>query len=165
MKPSRAIAVLILTAITPAPAPGRADEPDAGSRLALTALEKEWGDAIVKRDAPALRRILAEDYVLTTPDGQVVTREQLLTSLRAPRGDAFVLEDIVNGEATFRVYGDTAVVHARFVLKGRAGGQEVETPFRHTDVFVRQRGHWRCVARQSTRVAEPSGGGPGQAAK
>lgn len=129
------------------------DEP----RGNLLKLEHEWDDAIVRRDAKTLDRILAEDYLLITPDGQVVTKTQLLESLQGPRVDGFELKSITEGETASRVYGNTAVVLGNFTIKGQVAGQEVETPFRHTDVFVRRDGRWRCVSRHSTRiiVAEP----------
>jgi len=132
----------------------RAADPSATERD-LVKLEREWGDAIVHRDAATLARILADDYVLTTPFGQVVTKGQVVESLRIPRDDSFEIKGIEQDDLLARSYGDTAIVYSRFTLKGQAKGKNVATPFRHTDVFVKRDGRWRCVTRQATLIAAP----------
>jgi ketosteroid isomerase-like protein len=152
MKPIPLTAVLILA--TGLPTSGQSVDTAGGPGQTLIRMEYEWGDAIVKRDADALDRILADDYVLTTPEGRVVPKPRILANFRAPRPAAYQVRGIDHDEVDARVYGDAAVVSSRFILKVRAAGRDVETPFRHTDVFVKQRGQWRCVARQATRIAE-----------
>ncbi len=120
----------------------------------LLALEREWNDAIMKRDTMRLDRILAGDYVLTTPEGLIVTKGELLEFFRSPEQEAVEVKGVGHDRTSVRVYGDTAVVISRFTMKVRAGGRPMETPFQHTDVFVKQRGSWRCVARHATRVAD-----------
>jgi len=121
----------------------------------LVKIEREWGDAIVHRDAEAISKILADEYVLTTPFGQVVSKAQLVESLRTPRDDSFQVKGVENQDIFARFYGDTAVVYSRFILKGVAEGKDVATPFRHTDVFVKKDGRWECVTRQATLIAPP----------
>jgi ketosteroid isomerase-like protein len=117
-------------------------------------LEREWSDAIVKREVKVIDRILADDYTLITPEGQMVPKPKILDSFRAPPSTAFVVKTVAHDRMSVRIYGDTAVVTFRFTLKGEARGREVEAPFRHTDVFVKDHGQWRCVVRQATRVVE-----------
>ena len=121
----------------------------------LVKIEQEWGDAIVHHDASTLANILADEYVLTTPFGQVVTKAQMVESLRTPRDDSFKIKEVEQEDVFARFYGDTAVVYSRFTLKGVAAGKDVSTPFRHTDVFVKRDGRWRCVTRQATLIAAP----------
>jgi hypothetical protein len=65
------------------------------------------------------------------------------------------LRGIDHDRMSVRVYGETAVVTERFTTKVVAGGRPVDSLFQHTDVFVKQDGGWRCVARHATRVADP----------
>ncbi len=139
------------------PSSVRGAEKIAETERDLLKLEHDWDKALVQRTPEVLRRILAEDYVLTTPYGQFVTRDQLLESLRTPRPDGFELVAVDHREFSTQLYGDTALLHSRFTLKGRVGTQEVSTPFRHTDVFVKQSGQWRCVSRPATKIATPDG--------
>ncbi len=148
--------IAFLSLLAAFPGRGRAADPvNATPERDLVRIEREWGEALVRHDAATLSRILADEYVLTTPFGQVVTKAQLVESLQIPREDSFVLKAIEQEDFSARLYGDTAVVYSRMKLKGTAAGKEVVSPFRHTDVFVKKDGRWRCVARQATLIADP----------
>ena len=41
-------------------------------------LERDWGDALAKRDLVALDRILGDDHSVITKDGSVLTKAQEL---------------------------------------------------------------------------------------
>ena len=41
-------------------------------------LERDWGDALAKRDLAALGRILGDDHSVITKDGSVLTKAQEL---------------------------------------------------------------------------------------
>ncbi|GAC1474328.1 MAG: hypothetical protein NVSMB9_24480 [Isosphaeraceae bacterium] len=132
------------------------DRPGDSNRI-LTNLEKAWGDAVVKRDTTAIDRTLDDDYILITPEGQLVAKAQVLKSFKSPGNQTFRITGIDLGEMRIRIFGDTAVVSSRFTLKVEAEEGKVETPFRHTDVFVKRPDGWRCVARQATRIRQSYG--------
>ncbi len=151
MKTMPLIAALILAGASSGRGQGADGEADAARELIR--LEREWGDAIVKRDVAAMDRILAEDYVMTSPEGLVVTRGKILEFFRSPRDAPPAITGADNDDISARIYGETAVVSYRFTLKLRSEGRDTESPFRHTDVFVKKDGRWRCVSRQATRIA------------
>jgi hypothetical protein len=80
----------------------------------LIKLENEWGDALVKHEWAFLDQILADDYILTLPDGNVWTKAQFLASLKSGED---VLTAAVADEIKVRVYGDAAVVTGRTTVK------------------------------------------------
>lgn len=129
-------------------------------RETLKRLEREWGDAIVKRDPATIDRIIADDYILTSPEGRLVTKAQILKTFRGPGDPSFVVMDVGLEEMTIRIFGETALVSSRFALKVQSEGRTIETPFRHTDVFVKQKGGWRCESRQATRIRQAYGHDP-----
>ena len=131
---------------------GRAEDPGAQTRRDIASLESDWAEAIESHDPMRLDRILARDYVLTTPDGQLIDKPHLLENFRSPPKAAPVIEEIETLELAIKLYGDTAIVTSRFTLKGRSDGKTFVTPFRHTDIFVKQTGRWQCVSRQATRI-------------
>ena len=155
MMPLASVSIALLALAAALPGRARADDDAPAPERDLVKLEREWGDAIVHRDATTLANILDDEYVLTTPFGQVVTKAQMVESLRTPRDDSFKIKDVEQEDVFARFYGDTAVVYSRFTLKGVAEGKDVSTPFRHTDVFVKRDGRWRCVTRQATLIAAP----------
>lgn len=153
--------LVALTVAGLAPARGQEAAKGGDTEKALKVVEDEWGAAIVKRDGAAMNRILTDDYTLTTPEGRLATKAQILKSLQAPTDPAFVIKGVGLEAMKTRVFGDTAVVSSRFTLKVLADGRTVETPFRHTDVFVKRQGGWRCVTRHATRIRQSYGHDPG----
>ena len=118
---------------------------------ALLGLERQWWDAIVRRDQAFSERIVADDYTFTDPTGAVHDRQ---ADIENARSGAVVIESAQLDDLSVRVYGETAVVTARNTVKGRAMGQDISGPYRFLDVFVRRDGRWQCVASQMTRILQ-----------
>lgn len=123
----------------------------AGAEQELLRLQREWLDAYQKHDAAALERIEAEDFTLTEGDGKVTTKAEDVASLRNAKppqpDDAFDVEDV-----QVRLYGDTAVLIGRVIIKYRNKGQMVAEQYRYTDTYLKRRGKWQVVASQLTRI-------------
>jgi ketosteroid isomerase-like protein len=49
-----------------------------------------------------------------------------------------------------RLYGNTAIVTARALVKGTELGEEFSGPYRFTRVWVRRNGKWVTVSYQAT---------------
>ena len=66
-------------------------------------LERDWGDALAKRDLAALDRILGDDHSVISKDGSVLTKAQEL----AKHSES--ADELVDSEPMkVRVFGDTA---------------------------------------------------------
>ena len=118
----------------------------------LLKLEDEWSQASLKRDAAALQRFYADEYVFIDEDGVVTNRVNELKNLTSGE---FRLESYKFDEMRVRLYGDVAIVTGRNTIKGRWQdiNRDISGPYRFTDVFVRRDGRWQCVSSQSSRVA------------
>jgi len=116
---------------------------------ALANREKEWADAVKRRDAETIGRIQAEEYRFTDPAGRIWTKTQALESIKAGDLviDAFELDDV-----QVNIYGKSAVVTFAITWNGNFRGNDISGPQRMTDVFVKRTGHWQCVASQATRI-------------
>ena len=110
-------------------------------------LERELFDAYQRRDLSGLDRILDDDYVFIAPNGQVRTKEAV-RNFSWPQYERLDVDEI-----RVRVYGEAAIVTARVTLQGQRDKDDVTGVYRNTRVYVRQRGKWRAVSGQSTRVA------------
>jgi ketosteroid isomerase-like protein len=117
----------------------------------LTQMERDWAQAMAKRDQAALDRILAADYSSTNADGEVSTKAQGDADIKAGvlKYDSFVVDDM-----KVRLFGDTAVVTGRSTLKGSYKGKDISGQNRFTDVFVRRDGRWQAVTTHFSRVAK-----------
>jgi ketosteroid isomerase-like protein len=119
----------------------------------LIKLEEEWHNAYVRHDAAPLERILADEYIAISGNGGSSNKAQAIAGLKA---DTTTYEYSTPYDMDMRFYGDTVVVIGRTKEKGRTqNGTEFIVEYRWTDVFVKRKGSWQCVAAQVARVPPP----------
>jgi ketosteroid isomerase-like protein len=112
----------------------------------LTRIEQEWAAALIHKDAGALDRIMAADYVSLTPDQADHTKAELLTSLNS---GSMMFTSIANGKMRVRVFGTTAIVTGSEVEKSSLAGKDTSGHYEWTDVFANRQGAWQAVASES----------------
>ena len=117
----------------------------------LIKLETEWSNAWVKPDIAFLDQILADDWVFTDPDGNVLTKAQDIAAIKSGE---YVFTSAVADEMKVRVYGNAAVVSGRFTAKETLKGKDVSGQVRFTDTFIKRAGRWQCVATHASRIAQ-----------
>jgi hypothetical protein len=110
-------------------------------------LEAQAKEAALRNDAAFAERTLADDYIAIGPLGNVLTKND---SVLARRGGKLHYESIEISERVVRVYGDTAIVTARAVVKGNNLGEDFSGPYRFTRVWVKRNGQWQAVSYQAT---------------
>jgi ketosteroid isomerase-like protein len=111
-------------------------------------LEKEFSQAIVKNDAEAVERFLADDWIIVDPDGGIIDKARFLDVIKS---GALTHEMMESDDTRVRIYQNTAIVTALTTTKGKYSGQAFTTQERATDVFVKQNGRWQCAFSQLTR--------------
>jgi ketosteroid isomerase-like protein len=132
--------------------PAPAKPADAGVEQTLMKIENDMLAALLKKDLATFGKHFAEEAVLTTPDGSVVTKAELLGDLKS---GALVLESSSITDMKVKAHGDTAVVTYITTDKGKYKGQDISGRFRWTDVFVRRGGSWQLVAGHGTPIQAP----------
>ena len=123
----------------------------ADAKQEVLKLEEELGAAILRSDTAKLGHILADEWEVIIPTGEVWTKETALMLLKT---GILAVESGENSDVKVRVYGDTAVVTGRGISKGKYKGVDYSSDERWTDVFVKKDGRWQCVASHSTRIAQ-----------
>jgi len=117
----------------------------------LLKLERAFADAISKNDLESIGRIVADDWIIVDPNGEIVDRTRFFEVIKS----GALTHDIMESEDfRVRVYGESAVVTAITSTKGKFMGQEFSTRERATDAFVKRDGRWQCVLTHLTRFAE-----------
>ena len=126
----------------------------------LTRLEREWADTIKTHSADVVKRVLADDAVMTYPDGTTGTKAD---EVRYAETSAFNAESYEVLESKVTVLdADAAFVTGRSVIKKGtykpADGKTIDISgeYRFTDVFARRNGTWQVVASQATKVVAPT---------
>jgi ketosteroid isomerase-like protein len=114
----------------------------------LLKLEKAFAEAIVKNDLEGIGRLVADDWIIIDPNGEIVDRTRFFEVIKS---GALTHDMMESEDLRIRVYGDSAVVTGVTRTKGKFMGQEFSTQERATDVFVKRDGRWQCVLTHLTR--------------
>jgi ketosteroid isomerase-like protein len=118
------------------PGPGRAR----GVEQLILQIERETMAAIKERDARALSRILADDFIYRNPAGPDLTKAEFLRLVAAV---PVKILSIWGDGLKVHVYGRTAVLTGvqRSRARGADGAEETGAQA-FTDIFVRRKGRW-----------------------
>jgi len=152
------IALLVLVAAQPiftqtrnrAAGQGKVIKPPA-AEAELKRLEREWFDAVVKGDAEALKRVLADDFAALNDDGSVINKAKMIELSQAR---LVKLDEIKTDEFNLRLYGNTAMVTGRatYIRDQKPLGQSshIETWVKRADTAGKFR--WQAVSWVSMRI-------------
>jgi uncharacterized protein (TIGR02246 family) len=117
-------------------------------------LERQWLDAYEQHDSAAMTRIVADDFVITFPNGTLQTKPQLMSMIANPNPSSpkmrFHTEDVKS-----RAYGDTVILMGRVVTEYERDGKPVKEQSRYTDTYVKRNGRWQVVASALSNFEEP----------
>ena len=111
-------------------------------------LNKEYEDAIARRDPSVHERLFAPDYTYTPGNGNFMDRVE---HMKFTKNGGVVVKSLSSEDVRARAYRDTAVVTGLWISVDKRPGQEfVERRIRYILVFVRRGGRWQIVAEQRT---------------
>jgi len=105
-------------------------------------VESEWGDAFEQRDFAALDRIMADEYILTDPLGNVRGKAESLAALKT---NEVLFESTKSDNVHVRINGDTALVTGRSTFRGRYRGWSMAGRYQYTDILVKRGDSWQAV--------------------
>ncbi len=117
-------------------------------------IEREIGQANIRRNKAYFERIEADELIFTDSSGGITTKAEDVASLDKPAGDFKLLSYEVD-EMKVTVYGKTAVVTGRTTTVSHGKDRDITNKSRFTDVFVRRDGRWQLFAGHSSRIREP----------
>jgi hypothetical protein len=102
----------------------------------------DWANLSNKHDTAALDKMLPANLVITFQDGEVLTKDEYIHSLKKNPGD-FTITDY---DQKVDLYDRAAIVRARYVV---AVG-DVKVELRYTTTFLKRKGRWEPVAFHSS---------------
>jgi len=116
-------------------------------------LERDIGDANIRRDKAFFQRIEADECLFTGSDGSLTTKSEDVASVDQP--PAATLTTYAPDSMRVEIYGLTAVVWGRITTGGhRRDGSAFQHRSRFTDVFVYRDGRWQLVSGQSSTLPD-----------
>jgi ketosteroid isomerase-like protein len=109
------------------------------------------GKAMMAHDAEGVKTVWADDFVVNSPNNEVLRRDQVIAVMESDFLDyrdfhKHVTSVAEKPEVTVIMGYDTMVP-----LKGPGAGKQVMRPF--TDVWAKRTGGWVLIARQATIAA------------
>jgi ketosteroid isomerase-like protein len=131
-----------------------AANPDPKTEKEVLAAMEAYKQALLKRDATALAKVLGDDLTYTHSSNLHQDKAAVLASLK---GNSFQ-EAIDFKDLKVRVYGNTAVVVGDEDFKNNVSGVVSVAHLNVTHVFVKGPQGWLMVARQATKYPDPAAG-------
>jgi ketosteroid isomerase-like protein len=105
----------------------------------LTALNLDFTSSVQTGDVKRFEEILADDFLMSTPDGSLLDKAEFLERTARP----VTISGLVTENVRIRLFGDFAIIHARFDSRS-ADGQPRRG--RYTDSWARRDGAWVAVS-------------------
>lgn len=122
-----------------------------GSQVeAVLAYERAACAAYQRNDAAALDSLIHDSYTLTDSKGVITTKAD---DIRDAKAKIVEYSTFHNEDMRVRIYGNSAIVTGRTILKGKArDGTDVDVEVRFTDTVILVDGRWRIVAGHVSRL-------------
>jgi ketosteroid isomerase-like protein len=132
-----------------------AAKPDPKTEKEVLAALDAYKQALIKRDAVALSKVLGDDLTYTHSSNLHQDKAAVLASVK---GDTFP-EAIDFKNLKVEVYGNTAVVTGDVDFHNNTAGVVSVAKLYITHVLVKGPHGWQLVARQATRYPDPAPAG------
>jgi len=128
---------------------GLAQSNGLSDEAAVLSVQQQWLEASQKGNGEALRQIIDDGFVGSTPNNQIINKQNLLP----PNGNEPIFAKTHFVGLNAKVNGDTAVVFGGMITAGD------RTSLRCAMVYAKRAGAWKMIAAQLVPVAGGKDGG------
>jgi len=116
----------------------------------VDALERQWRQAQLSDDIDTMDKLLSDDFLGTTANGQVVTKAQQLDRMKT---HALALTQLDISDTKIKLIGQVAIVNSLAQIAGMMDEKPIEGAFRYTRVYQRlPNGTWKITSFSATRA-------------
>lgn len=121
-------------------------------------LDQQFFRSLLNSDATSLSQLLADEFTLIdVMSGSEVDKATLLMAIDSGQ---VKFEAIEPAEQLIRLYAPAIVITGRTRMKGVIQSAPFVVESRYTHIYVNQKGEWRLVAAQGTKIAPTRPGPP-----
>lgn len=114
----------------------------------IVALERQWRQATLDDDVPAMDKLLSDDYLGITANGEVLTKTQQLDRMRERK---LVITSFEIVDRKIKLIGNIAIVTSLVHLDGTSDDAPLQGDFRYTRVYQRLYGGvWKVTSFEVT---------------
>jgi ketosteroid isomerase-like protein len=113
-------------------------------------LEQQWRTAVLNLDVNLMDKLLSDDYVGISMNGQVNTKLMQLDRLRTR---SLVITRMDLSDMKIKLIGSVAIVTSLALVEGHYEAQDMHGTYRYTRVYQRMsNGVWKITNFEATRV-------------
>jgi len=124
-------------------AQGQAGSSNSKAEDQVMQLERDWLTADAKGDLPSLRRIISDDFIGSSFEGQVLSKKDIVPEEMGPGGFAGATPSNTN----VRIFGDTAILMGVINMAGTPPKQI------HVTLVCQKRSEgWQMIAAELTHM-------------
>jgi ketosteroid isomerase-like protein len=126
--------------------------PQGREKQQIEKLEQQWRTATLSSDVATLEKMLADDFVGISWNGEVNTKAMQIDRFR---NRSFALTRLDVADTKVKLIGNVAIVTALAQVTGTNDGAHIEGIFRYTRVYQRlPSGIWQITNFEVTRVPD-----------
>ena len=113
---------------------------------------KVYEQALTQKNEPLLKSILADNFILTTASGKVLTKKDMMLNL-TKEGTKY--DKFESSEVKISVLNDAAIETGKVHTVGIRAGMKIAETTRYTDFWVKIQGKWLLLAEHSSFIHNP----------
>ncbi len=113
---------------------------------------KVYEQALTQKNEPLLKSILADNFILTTASGKVLTKKDMMLNL-TKEGTKY--DKFESSEVKISILNEAAIETGKVHTVGIRGGKKIAETTRYTDFWVKIQGKWLLLAEHSSFIANP----------
>ncbi len=106
--------------------------------------------AQVNQDTLALKNLLADDLMYIHSNALAETKQDFINSVKT--GNITYQSMQTEGQRSIRMYGKAGVCNGIVHVTGLLNGNPFDIRLRYTAIYFKQKGGWKLVSWQSTRI-------------
>jgi hypothetical protein len=113
---------------------------------------KVYEQALTQKNEPLLKSILADNFILTTASGKVLSKKDMMLNLtkEGTKYDKFESSDV-----QISVLNEAAIETGKVHTVGIRAGKRIAETTRYTDFWVKIQGKWLLLAEHSSFIPNP----------
>lgn len=116
----------------------------------LTELNRQHVEAFMQAKPDVLDKILADDFILLSSNGQLYEKQAVLAKLKSTTNSNLASYSIENLQIRF-VAKDIAMIHAAMIEQMKDGSK---TATQYNDVYIKRNDNWVCVSGNNTSIRD-----------
>jgi len=120
-----------------------------GVPVDLAVAAAEFDLAQVKGDGEALKRLLADDYLLLNSQDKREDKAQFIADYTAK---GFTMEPFAIDDQVILLWPDGALLGGAVTMKGMSDGKPYSVRIRFSDIWAKRRGKWQVIYTHANRV-------------